>query len=188
MPDRTVAGAVLAGGRSRRMGRPKPAVEVGGRPLLHRAMDALRGAGCDPVLVIGGEPAVLAPLGVEPVPDRWPGEGPVGGVLTALAHAGVDVVVVACDLPDLDPATVAAVVAAGAGPDVDVAVATTDRRHPTVARWNRTAIDAVAAVFATGERSMRAALDAVRTVDVPVDPAAVRNVNRPSDVSDVGGR
>ena len=37
----SVAGIVLAGGQSRRMGRDKVAIELAGRTLLQRAVDAL---------------------------------------------------------------------------------------------------------------------------------------------------
>ena len=45
---------------------------------------------------------LLAGVGSRVVDDRWPGEGPLGGVLTALLDVDGDVVVAACDLPDLD--------------------------------------------------------------------------------------
>ena len=94
------AGAVLAGGASRRMGSDKAFAEVGGRPLVARAADTLARAGADPVAVVGGDAAGLARLGLHRVPDRWPGEGPLGGLITALDTSPRPVtVIVACDLP-----------------------------------------------------------------------------------------
>lgn len=52
-----VAAVVLAAGASRRLGRPKQLVEVGGESLLRRAAEAAVAAGCDPVLVVLGHEA-----------------------------------------------------------------------------------------------------------------------------------
>ena len=79
-----VAGAVLVGGASRRMGVDKASLEVDGRPLAVTACSALLGAGISPVAVVGGASHPPLPPGVKWLPDRWPGEGPLGGILTAL--------------------------------------------------------------------------------------------------------
>ena len=47
-----VAGIVLAAGRSRRMGRPKPLLEAGGESFVARTVAALREGGCGHVLVV----------------------------------------------------------------------------------------------------------------------------------------
>ena len=56
--------AILAGGRSSRMGRDKALVEVDGRALALRVADALRRAGADPVAAVGGDLPALARLGL----------------------------------------------------------------------------------------------------------------------------
>ena len=65
-------------------------------------------------MLVGGDVALLERFGRPTVADEWPGEGPLGGVLTALRAVGSEgVVVAACDLPWLDADTVRAVVEAG---------------------------------------------------------------------------
>ena len=91
--------AILAGGESRRMGRDKAALEVGGVPLLERTARLAGEAGL-PVLVVGR----LCPDGwplpdTEFVPDDLPGRGPLGGLHAALRRAGGPVLALACDLP-----------------------------------------------------------------------------------------
>jgi CTP:molybdopterin cytidylyltransferase MocA len=49
-----IAGIVLAAGRSRRMGRPKAFLRLGGLTFLERAVAALRDGGCDAVVVVAG--------------------------------------------------------------------------------------------------------------------------------------
>lgn len=53
-PSRMIIGIVLAAGRSRRMGRPKAFLEVGGETFLGRAVAALGGGGCTSVVVVTG--------------------------------------------------------------------------------------------------------------------------------------
>jgi molybdenum cofactor guanylyltransferase len=180
----TVVGAVLAGGASRRMGRPKAFVEVDGVAMARRVADTLLLAGCEPVVAIGGDAAPLALLGLATVADGFPGEGPLGAVITALEHAsGSPVLVAACDLPWLDVETVSAVMAAGrvASPP-DVVVATTGRLEPMLSLWSPTALHHLRARFVAGERAVHAALDGLSVVTVPVAATALRNVNRPDDL------
>ena len=89
-------------------------------------------------------PARSAPADGRGSADLHPGEGPVGGVLTALAAVGGDdVLVAACDLPDLDAATVAAMLAAAArNPGAEVVAAETERLEPLLAWWPATSTPA----------------------------------------------
>ncbi|MGH9133943.1 MAG: molybdenum cofactor guanylyltransferase [Ilumatobacteraceae bacterium] len=181
MAGARVAGAVLVGGTSRRMGRPKATIEIGGSAMAARVASALDAAGCSPVRMVGGGlPA--GDLGFASVDDRWPGEGPLGGVITAIIDAGCDVVVAACDLPDLDAATVLAIRDAPGAGTADAVVAVTDRLEPALARWNHGTLDRLMAMFASGERALHVALGRLAVVEVVVDPAALRNVNTPGDL------
>lgn len=166
------------------MGRTKALVTVDGRAMAARVADAVAAGGCEPVVVVGGDADELGPLGLAVVADLAPGEGPVGGVLTALAEAhrrgAPAAVVVACDLPWLTPATVHRLVAA-AGAD-RVACARTSRLEPLCAVWPATAHRAVQAAFADGVRAMHVLLDRIGHVDVAVDAAELRNINTPADL------
>ena len=89
------------------MGQDKAFVSYGGRPLADIARRALTEAGAIEVLSIGGDRVRLARLGFVAIPDDTAGEGPLGGLLTALRAAAADwVVVLACDLPHASAATV----------------------------------------------------------------------------------
>src|SRR3954469_13656774 len=116
-------GAVLCGGSSRRMGRDKAFAELHGRPLVLVAARALREAGRERLAAVGGDGAALAALGLEPVADDHPGEGPLGGLLTALRWATTPtVVVLSCDLVALGAREVGAVLGGlTAAPRADVA-------------------------------------------------------------------
>lgn len=78
---------ILAGGKSRRMGRDKHSIRLGGRTLLAHAKAALVEAGCTPRVV---------------ATDRQPGLGPLGGIATALQQTNHSrVMFVSCDMPFL---------------------------------------------------------------------------------------
>lgn len=71
--------AVLAGGKSRRMGQDKAALVLGNKTLLERAVSLLQDAGAELVLISG------AP-GLNSVPDLLPHCGPPGGLYSLLDH------------------------------------------------------------------------------------------------------
>ncbi len=100
---RQVAGFVLAGGRSSRMGSDKALLELGGSPLVVRAVRALQSL-TEGVTVIG-PPAAYRELNLSVVADDYPDAGPLGGIATALAHAGKSwSLVLASDMPYLTAA------------------------------------------------------------------------------------
>lgn len=179
-----LAGAVLVGGQSRRMGRDKALVPVDGAPMAQRVAAVLDAAGVAEVAFVGGADRGL---GRRHVADQFPGEGPLGGVVTALGALDGDlVIVVACDLPWLDTGTLNRLVD-GLG-TADVAFACTDRREPMCALWRRArALPVLTASFAAGERAIHRALDGLVVVDVTVEARPLTNVNTPDDLGPAPG-
>jgi molybdenum cofactor guanylyltransferase len=178
------------------MGRDKALLVVDGAPMVRRVAVAAREAGAATVITVGGDERglrdALAGLDVRVVPDRYPGEGPLGALLTALGEIDEDVVlVVSCDLLAPDPRTMAATVAALAVGAGDVAVPEVEgRRQWLHAAWRRSARvrEGLAATFAGGERSVhRAVAQAGLTVlgVADVAPGAVADADTPDDL--VGG-
>ena len=103
-------GLVLAGGRSRRMGREKTDLLYEGQTQLSRII-RLAGQVCVEVYVSLREdqepPAKLGEFGVKPLFDLVPGAGPLAGILTALkTYPDCPWLVLAVDLPFLDLDTV----------------------------------------------------------------------------------
>ena len=100
-----VAGYVLAGGGSTRFGRDKALVEVGGSPMLGRMIELLRRVTKEVKIV--ATPNKYAAFGVTTVEDRWPREGPFGGIITALEDAAQTTarpewnLILSCDMPFL---------------------------------------------------------------------------------------
>jgi molybdopterin-guanine dinucleotide biosynthesis protein A len=111
-PESKLRGLVLAGGRSSRMGRDKAAlVHPDGRTLLRRCHDLLREAGCETIAIsLRHDQEIPAGLdGVEIVRDpEGASLGPIAGIVAAMRlDPAADWLVLACDLPRLDAATLA---------------------------------------------------------------------------------
>jgi len=96
------SGAVLVGGRSRRMGTDKALLTLGGRPLIERVAEALREV-TDELLLVGAGADKYAWLDGRPVGDLVPASGPLAGIHTALSVARhAHCLVLACDMPFLN--------------------------------------------------------------------------------------
>jgi molybdopterin-guanine dinucleotide biosynthesis protein A/rhodanese-related sulfurtransferase len=179
-----LAGAVLTGGQSRRMGRDKALLALGGIVLARRVADVLGAAGASPVLAVGGDLARLRDVGLDARGDPHQGSGPVGGIVSALRALERHelVVVVACDLPGLTIEAIAAV-ARQVG-DADVAVPVVDGRlEPLCAAWRPRVASHLEACLTGDDRSVRAALRGLAVVEVSgLDPRWLTNLNTPGDV------
>lgn len=96
--------AILAGGKSQRMGRDKAFLPFLGKPLVHRVLDRMA-ALADDLFIVAPRTEEYIALGVRLMPDLFPGRGSLGGLYTALAGAVHPIVaVVACDAPFINPA------------------------------------------------------------------------------------
>jgi molybdopterin-guanine dinucleotide biosynthesis protein A len=92
-----IAGFVLAGGESRRMGRDKALTVLAGKPLIEHALGILRDAGLE-ARIAGARSDLsrFAPV----VADAEPGRGPLGGICAAFAACPAKrIVFLPVDLP-----------------------------------------------------------------------------------------
>jgi molybdopterin-guanine dinucleotide biosynthesis protein A len=181
-------GVVLAGGASRRMGRDKAALMLAGRPLLAWVVDALWAAFGE-VMVIGpAERAALVP-NVPIVPDTYPGQGPLGGIATALSHSrGARSFVVACDMPFLRPEL--ARYLAMLAPDALAVVPRSDQGlEPLCACYGRACLPVAEALLGRGELALSGLLAGVAACVVEPDEwcaydptgRSLLNVNTPAE-------
>jgi molybdenum cofactor guanylyltransferase len=186
-------GIVLAGGRSRRFGSPKPDALFRGRPLLHHATDLLRTALGD-VRVVGGTPEA-APAGVRWHPDGEPGAGPLAALETALGLATGDgaeaVLLLGVDMP-LVPTALLEDLLADRGSGIVVPESTGPVGiEPLCARYPVTLLDDLVTARGAGARSLRDFISRVGASRIPLDrvrrhgdPGLIfLNVNTPADLA-----
>ncbi len=94
--------AILAGGQSRRMGRDKAFLVVGGRPVIERVLERVAPL-TDDLFISANAPEKYAYLGRPIIPDIYPDKAALGGLYTAISAARYrHVLVVACDMPFLN--------------------------------------------------------------------------------------
>jgi molybdenum cofactor guanylyltransferase len=163
-----VRGYVLAGGASRRFGADKALVEFAGRTLLSRM--------CEVIAAATGSVRVVAPAerysnqGLSLIEDRWPGEGPLGGIITALratqeAFSGERWnLMVSCDMPFLTREWLEYLAASAAASDAEVVVPrSTYGLEPLCACWRTSAISKPQTAFDEGIRKVTDAMKRLRT-------------------------
>ena len=161
-------GYVLAGGGSTRFGRDKALVELGGLPMLGRMIALLQSVANDVKVV--GPPEKYAQFEREMVSDRWPGEGPLGGIITALEDAGKSAArtewnaIVSCDMPFLTREWLVFLSERAANSKAQVVLPhSVHGPEPLCACYRTDAAGALRAVFETGVRKVTEGLKHVAT-------------------------
>jgi molybdopterin-guanine dinucleotide biosynthesis protein A len=167
------------------MGRDKALLPFRGRPLAAAVAAAVQEAAGHTILI--GNPSLAAVTGFPALPDEFPGEGPLGGILTALRSTTADWnLVCACDMPGLTGAFLSVLFEAAESCDADVLVpvSPSGRLEPLCAVWHRRSLGALESVFAGGIRKVADALAGMRAVRYRVtEIAPFQNVNTPEDWS-----
>jgi molybdopterin-guanine dinucleotide biosynthesis protein A len=184
-----MTGAVLAGGESRRMGRDKAFLEVGGQRIIDRTL-AVLGRLFTKLLIVTNSPADYAYLGVRMVCDLLPGRGALGGLYTALFFCTTPrAFVVACDMPLLKAEVIGHLVAQPGKWDV-VVPQMGDHVEPLHAVYSRKCLPHIEDLLERGGRKVTDFYPRVRVRRVPeeeirtLDPwlLSFRNVNTPQEV------
>ena len=158
--------AILAGGRSRRMGAPKALVPFAGAPLIARPIAAARAAGLEPVVVAKTQLDVGVPTWL----DRFETSHPLAGLVTALEHGPV--VAIACDQPFVTPELLATL-AAHEGFAIP-------RGEPFPGRYEPSEILVQAL---REEAPLRATLAKLRPTELDIDPQLVISLNTPEEIA-----
>jgi CTP:molybdopterin cytidylyltransferase MocA len=197
---RSLAGVILAGGSSRRMGRPKAALELDGEPFVARIARLMADSGVAPRVVVAGEhardtwAALPASGDVVPLSNPAPDRGQLSSLAIALrwllerAPECAGALVALVDHPAVAAGTYRALHAAfaGAAPPAAIFLPTHRGRrgHPVVfarALWS----ELLGLPDSAGARAAVRA-DPARVVEVPVDdPGILRDVDTPADLADL---
>ena len=165
------------------MGSDKALLRYRGATLVEKVAEAVSQVAGRPLLVGNGDR--YDGLGYEAIPDLYPGEGPLGGVLTALHNSSAEWnLIVACDMPELTGEFLSGLMEAAERRDSEVLapVGPDGNLEPLCAVYRRGARPGLQRAFERGVRQMKAALEEVRTAThfVP-ELTRFQNFNTPGD-------
>lgn len=189
-----VAGFILAGGASSRMGRDKALLEIAGETLVGRTSRLL--APLVASVTVIGPAGRLAGLNV--VPDDLPGLGPLGGIVTALRISDRPwSLVVACDLPFLSHTWLEHLIQRALASSTDVLIPeSTAGAEPLCAMYHHRCLEPIRQATARGTRKITDALAGCVVETIP--PAEwkafdsegwlFKNMNTPEDYEQARAR
>ena len=153
-----VRGYVLAGGASSRFGQDKALAPLSGKPALARMLEVLGQSVVRETLVIGKRSS-YGHLGPRCIPDKWPGEGPLGGIITALRSSGRSKygyrwnLIISCDMPFLTKEWLGYLCQRAAQSDAEVIVPRSAKGlEPLCACWHTYAFPTLEKAFERGAR------------------------------------
>jgi molybdopterin-guanine dinucleotide biosynthesis protein A len=196
-----IAGIILAGGLSRRMGGgDKPLGALAGRALLEHVIARLKPQVGALALNANGDPARFAGFGLPVLPDTVEGfAGPLAGILAGLEWAAANtaahhIVTVAGDTPFFPRDLVERLTEANAGrPNIIAVACSSGRSHPTFALWPVELIATLrTALVERGERKVTAFIEQQDHIEVDFPFPQVAgitydpffNINTPDDLAE----
>ena len=170
---------VLAGGASTRFGRDKALVHFGAMPLLLRIANLAQSCTADVSVVSSAQKYRNRFEELEFVEDRWPGQGPLGGIITALQRTAATApdcqwnLILSCDMPFLTREWLEFLIdraRTSAAPIQAILPHSGHGPEPLCACYRTDAADPLKNVFDRGVRKVTEALKHVRTevLDEPV--------------------
>lgn len=182
-----VAGFVLAGGRSTRMGRDKALLLLEGKTLIERAVAKL-GNVCSTVAIAGGAEN-LAKYG-RIMGDPMPGCGPLGGLVAALESTESEWnIFLPVDAPLITVGFVRSLAERCLASTAAVVMPLVEERaEPLCAAYHRDALPGLRMALACGRYKVTNAAEAAGRVeyfDVEDGAAQFTNLNRPEEFADI---
>lgn len=183
-----LAGIVLAGGESRRMGRDKATLPGprGPATLLEYVVGVLTQR-CDPIFVMAAPGQPLPEVTARIIRDEIRGQGPLpatGRGLRAAAEAGARYAFVcAVDMPLLSPELIDDLVHLATETKAEVVLPWDGRSHYLASLYRTDLAERIDRLVAGGARSMRALIDASDAQQIVLPESRfLANVNTEADL------
>jgi molybdopterin-guanine dinucleotide biosynthesis protein A len=178
---------ILAGGKSKRMGRDKALIE---RPDGARQLDHIieLARSISPDLLLSTNTPEIAPEGIPILPDLNPGDGPLGALASFhQAYPNESVLLIGCDLFLLDKATIDQLIESHTSDQSATAYKNRidHRPEPLCAIYEPSALAKAAETLARKDYCARHFLESLNpsTLELP-NPVALDNANNPADLDE----
>lgn len=184
----SLAGIVLAGGESRRMGRDKATLPgPGGAATLLEHVVGVVSQRCEPIFVMAAPGQPLPEVPARVLRDEVRGQGPLpatGGGLRAAAGTGARFAFVcAVDMPLLSASLIDDLIGLATETNAEIVLPWDGRSHYLAAVYRTDLAERIDGLVAAGARSMRALIDASDAQQIVLPESRfLANVNSESDL------
>jgi molybdopterin-guanine dinucleotide biosynthesis protein A len=189
--------AILAGGKSSRMGRDKALLEYDGKQFIQQITEELSQFE-ERIIARGTNRGFSAEIEAAwtVIPDLYPDHGPIGGLHAALSACRSDALfVVTCDMPLIESELVRELCAWMQETDVDkkrvdaydvvISVGEGGKIHPLCGVYRKSVLPVLEEQILSDRNRVMAALKQLRvkyvTVDSPARARQLANINTPED-------
>jgi len=184
-------GAILAGGQSKRMGFDKAFLEINGEPLIAKVVRVFNEAGLSDCCIVGGDAKAFRSLGHICLPDMHPGEGPLGGIITALTsfmkQGKSHGMIVACDLPNISKDFITEMILMSIEEPKSIVVPVLEERLQWMhALWPIEVLPVLLKSFTGGIRAPWRATKDLQLLKIEgIDPKVLFDVDEPDDLNKI---
>lgn len=173
---------ILAGGSASRMGRDKRFLKVGNENLLERQIRLLE-KHFPEIIISANDPVKLGYLNLQVVQDEQAGQGPLGGLSSALAASNSEHnFVVAVDIPNIDMKLVEKMLTHLDTVSAVIPVSVDGHQETLFAFYSKSCIPIFKSALKDGERAIHRALKKCPVYHFPMkNRLAIKNINSPGD-------
>ena len=182
-------GVILAGGPGKRLGGKKPWRMIGDKRLIDLALENISQV-CRKVVVVAVDIGQFADLPCQLIADRWPGQGPLAALATAMLETEEDgFLVLPVDLPLVRVPLLELILSKRHG-QRSVSVQGPGGKEPLLAYYSRECLPTALRMLEQGERRPTSLLNSIRPLmitreqvhEVDPDDLSFINVNFPEDL------
>ena len=182
-------GAILAGGKSSRMGTNKALLNFEGRPFVAHVASTLQDV-FERVVLVTNDPSGYEFLGLETFGDIYRDCGPLGGIHSALVNAGsADIFVIACDTPFVTRDLVRYII--GFDSNARARIPSLNQQlHPLCGFYTRDCLSAIAERLESRRLRVLDFVESIQAEVIPISPDLpfyrenlFNNFNAPEDFS-----
>lgn len=180
---------IMAGGDSARMGRDKSMLLIEGQPMIKHILSRLR-PHFNQILISSNDISKYSFPGVEVVPDKVTGQGPLGGIASALKASANELnFVIACDIPQVDTVLMKMMLRDCSDFDAVVPRISLSQYEPLFAVYKKYTLAAIEAALLSGNNRIIDALNSCRVKYIDLtDTQQLKNLNTMSDYWEFAGK